>query len=165
VILTLLHSILVAIPHIAQQKINEATLSIEGISILQTQTTSYQLGINSTIRSDGSIHATIKSFNGSMYLEDLQPHTPFSTVLFPESTSDAVVTVNVSQHMDVTNLDAFTTFNTWLLNNETLRVTISGDTFVRVSGIARDYPVTFTKTVTLNGMQRSPSQVLLLLCD
>jgi hypothetical protein len=133
-------------------------LSIQGITILQTQTNSYQLGINSTIQTDGSVHARIEGFSGSMYLEDLQPHRPFATLMFPETTSDALQIVNVSQHIDVTDMAAFTTFNTWLQNNETLRVTVSGETFVHVSGISRGYPVTFTKTVTLNGKLRAMGQ-------
>jgi hypothetical protein len=109
------------------------------------------LAINSTITSDGSVHATVRAFTGVMYLEDLLPHTPFSTVEFPETSSDALQSVNVSQAVNLSNSPLFTTFNTWLLNNETLRVTITGDTAIRVRGIARDYPVTFRKTITLNG--------------
>jgi hypothetical protein len=144
--------IFVAVPRIAQQKLDDSTLTIDGIKVTQTQTNSYHLAINSTIASDGKVHAKIGAFTGVMYLEDLEPHTPFSTVNFPETSSDALQTVNVSQAATIGDNPAFTTFNTWLLHNETLRVTISGDTTIRVNGIARDYPVKYHKTITLNGL-------------
>ena len=109
------------------------------------------MAINSTIRSDGKVHAKIAPFVGMMYLEDLEPHTPFASLNFPATTSEKFQVVNVSQLLEITDLKALTTFNTWLLTNETLRITIKGDTHVRVKGIAKDYPVTFKKTLTTPG--------------
>lgn len=146
--------IFVAIPKIAQQKINEAQLTIQGITVTQTQSDNYTMSINSTITSDGSVHATIDAFTGQMYLEDLQPHTPFAAVNFPQTTSDALVIVNITnQFTPVTDLDAFTVFNTWLLTNDSLRVTVTGNTNVHISGISKAYGVTFTKTVTMPGLR------------
>lgn len=112
------------------------------------------MSINSTITSDGSVKATIDGFTGQMYLEDLQPHTPFASVQFPQTTSDAVVTVNITnQFTEVTDLAAFTTFNTWLLTNDSLRVTVTGTTNIHVSGLSKAYSVDFTKTVTMPGLR------------
>ena len=139
-------------PKIAQKKINEAELHLDGIVVTQTQTNNFTMAINSTITTDGSQHAKIAAFDGVMYLEDWAPQRPFATVRFPQTTSDKFQEVNVTQFTPVDDLDAFTVFNTWLLVNETLRVTVKGDTTVRVRGIARNYGVTFKKTITMPGL-------------
>lgn len=112
------------------------------------------MAVNSTITTDGSVHADIEPFTGVMYLEDLEPHEAFASIDFPATTSAKYTEVNVSQPVEVTNMKAFTTFNTWLLANETLKLTIEGDTKVRVKGISKSFGVTFKKTVDLKG--RSP---------
>ncbi len=145
------HSIFVGIPKIAQHKLDEAELSIDGISVSNTESGRLVMSINSTIRSDGKVHADIDPFLGVMYLEDLEPHTPFASINFPATTADALQTVNVSQTLDVTDQEALTTFNTWLLKEEKLRVTVLGDTKVQVKGISKKFPVTFKKTIEMPG--------------
>lgn len=110
------------------------------------------MSINSTIRSDSSIGAVIDPFDGVMYLEDWPPRTPFARVSFPRTTSASVTTVNVTQFTEVLDRRAFEVFNTWFLVNETLNVSVEGDTHVRVSGISRKYPVKFKKTVNMPGL-------------
>ncbi|KAK3938059.1 hypothetical protein QBC46DRAFT_356137 [Diplogelasinospora grovesii] len=145
--------IFVGVPKIAQSKLDAADLSIDGIVVTNTQSQNFSMAINSTIRTDGSVHANIDGFVGDMYLEDLQPHTPFASITFPATTSEALQVVNVSQFIPIENMAAFTTFNTWLQNNDSLRVTVSGNTYVHVSGISKAFPVTFIKTVTMPGLR------------
>ncbi|KAK1757836.1 hypothetical protein QBC47DRAFT_165948 [Echria macrotheca] len=145
--------ILVAVPKLAQKKLDEADLTIQGILITQTQAKELSMSINSTITTDGSVHANIAAFTGVMYLEDLESHTPFATINFPATTADALQTVNISQKLEITDMAALTTFNTWLLANESLRITTFGETTVKVKGIDRDYPVTFKKTITTPGLR------------
>lgn len=152
-VLVVILIIFVAVPKIAQSKINAAELSIDGIFATGTQSQNYTMSINSTIRTDGSVQATIEGFTGVMYLEDLEPHTPFAEIGFPQTTSDALQTVNVSQFIPITNMAAFTTFNTWLLKNDSLRVTITGDTTVYIRGLSKGYSVNFKKTVSLPGLR------------
>jgi len=151
---------LVIIPKVAQNKLDDAVIEIDAVTVLQTRPGEYQLGIDSVIHSDGKIKATIREFSGDLYLEDLEPHTPFATLVFPETVTEALVHVNVNQTLNITNMDAFTTFNKWLLNNETLRVTIHGETHIHVHGISREYPITYRKTGTMKGMLPPPSLLL-----
>lgn len=144
--------IFVGIPKIAQSKIDDAELHIDGIIVSNTEPEKYNMAVNSSITTDGSVHADIEGFTGVMYLEDLEPHEPFASIDFPATTSAKYTEVNVSQSVEVTNMEAFTTFNTWLLANETLKLTIEGDTKVRVKGISRGFGVTFKKTVDLKGL-------------
>ncbi|KAK7416043.1 hypothetical protein QQX98_005494 [Neonectria punicea] len=144
--------ILVIIPKVAQSKMNDAELEIQGVNILQTESNAYHMEINSTITTDGSIKADIDSFEGEMYLEDYEPHTPFATLQFPETNANKHQVVNVSQDINVSDMEAFTRFNVWFHNNETLRITINGRTKVKPHGLSRKYGVTFKKTLTINGL-------------
>lgn len=146
-ILTIKSSIFIAIPKIAQSRVNQATLTIQGITLSQTQATNFTLAINSTIEADDSIHAVIDPFEGVMYLEDWAPQTPFARINFPSVTSAAKSAVNITQFTQILDLNAFTVFNTWFIQNETIRVTVEGDSQLRVSGVNRKYPVHFKKTL------------------
>lgn len=143
------HSIFVAIPKIAQQRINAAKLSIQGISLSQTQSQNYTLSINSTIEADSSISATIDAFEGVMYLEDWAPQTPFARIQFPQTTSAAQTVVNITQFTEILDMNAFTVFNTWFLVNESINVSVEGDTQLSVKGLSRKYDVHFKKTVNM----------------
>ena len=116
-----------------------------------TQSESYTMAINSTIRSSSSVKATLDGFTGQMYLEDLEPHTPFASIDFPPTSSAGEQVVNVTQFSPITDMKAFTAFNIWLLANDSVRVTVAGDTTFRVSGISKAFPISFAKTVTLQG--------------
>ncbi|KAI9171562.1 hypothetical protein HJFPF1_01048 [Paramyrothecium foliicola] len=152
VVLVVCLIIFVAVPKIAQHKIDEAHLEIQGVNVLQTRSDAYLMEINSTITTDGKIKANIDPFEGVMYLEDLEGHTPFVSINFPATNGDKHQTVNVSQEVQITDMAAFTTFNTWFTNNETLRVTVEGKTHVKPSGLSRKYPVDFKKTLEINGL-------------
>lgn len=112
------------------------------------------MAINSTLRSDGSVKATIEGFDGKMFLTDLPGEVAFVNLTFPETKSVKLQTVNISQPIQIEDMPAFTTFNTWLQNNESVRVTVKGDTHIKVNGIARRYGVTFKNTMTLKGKFR-----------
>ncbi|KAI6380792.1 hypothetical protein MCOR25_001465 [Pyricularia grisea] len=144
--------ILVAVPKIAQDKINAAELEVRSIKAINTKSQNFTMEIDSGIRTDGKVHAQVAPFDGVMYLEDWAPQRRFARIRFPETSSAAYQDVEVSQFVNIDDMEAFTVFNTWLLINDTLRVTIKGDTTVRVSGIARDYPVVFKKTTTMSGL-------------
>lgn len=108
------------------------------------------MSINSTIKGDKT-KATVHPFLGAMYLEDESSHTPFAHINFPETKNKPMQSVNITQYVAIENHTALTTFNTWMLNNKTVRVTVLGDTYVTVPGISHKYPVNFHKIVTLNG--------------
>ncbi|KAI0385798.1 hypothetical protein F5Y04DRAFT_276321 [Hypomontagnella monticulosa] len=144
--------ILLDVPRVAQQKLNEAKLTIDGIVITNVQANSMNMAINSTITTDGSTHATIDGFEGTMYLADVNPPLAFAKINFPETNSDVLQTVNVSQEVPVSDLHAFTTFNEHLIQRESVNVQVKGNTHVHVSGISRAYSVTFDKTVSIKGL-------------
>ncbi|KAI2636140.1 hypothetical protein GGS21DRAFT_69249 [Xylaria nigripes] len=144
--------LLVAVPRLAQQKLNKAKLTIDAISITQTQTDSFLMAINSTVDADSSVHATLDPFEGTLYLADANPPQAFAKVNFPQTTSSSMQVVNVSQNIPIQDLGSFTAFNKALLSSQSVNVQIKGDTHIHVRGISRSYPATFDKTVNLKGL-------------
>ncbi|KAF5661003.1 hypothetical protein FHETE_8668 [Fusarium heterosporum] len=152
--------ILVAVPKIAQSKINEAELEIQSVQILETEENAYLMKIDSSITTDGSIHAKVDPFEAEMYLEDWPAHAAFATVNMPETNSDKHQVVNVTQNVKITDMDEFTRFNVWFHNNKTLRVTVNGKTKVKPKGLPRKYGVTFKKTLELKGLDHFAGTVV-----
>ncbi|CAK7229876.1 hypothetical protein SBRCBS47491_007397 [Sporothrix bragantina] len=151
IVLAVMLTIFIGVKNIAQSKINDAVLDVQGISCTNTDTNTFTLGINTTLKS-GTTKATVEAFQGVMYLEDEPSQTPFVTIDFPETQNMPFQTVNISQHVDIESIPALTTFNAWLLNNESLRVTVLGYPNVKVPGISKKYGVTFKKTITMPGL-------------
>lgn len=109
--------------------------------------------IASSIKTDGTVKADIDPFEGVMYLEDYPPHEPFVTLRFPKTNANKFQWVNFTQdNTQIKDMEAFTRFNTWFVNNETLRVTISGKTKVQPKGLNRKSKVDFKKTLELKGL-------------
>lgn len=143
---------LVGIPRIIQHKVDAAVLTVDGISALNTRTDAITLSINSSVSSSNSIHATIDAFTAVMYLEDQLPHTPFATLQMPQ-TETGLSIVNITQEISTVGdtAQAFLDYNAALLWNETIRMTVKGETYVRVKGL-KATKVNFQKTVTLPGI-------------
>lgn len=152
VVLVVCLVIFVGVPKIAQQKVNDAKLEIQGVNVINTKPDSITLQINSTITTDGSIKANIDGFDGVMYLEDLPGQTPFLNISFPKTNGDKHQLVNISQDINIGDHDAFNTFNIWFAANETLNVTVYGKTKVKPSGLSTKFDVTFKKTINMKGL-------------
>jgi len=152
VVLVVCLVIFVGVPNIAQDKLDEAKLNIDGVNILETEPDNYRMEVNSTITTDGKIHADVDAFTGTMYLEGIEPRLAFATLDFPATTAEKHQTVNVSQHVTIADMDAFTTFNVWFTNNETVQISVEGDTKVKPQGLDRKYDVKFRKTLDVSGL-------------
>lgn len=150
-----LPSLLVAVPKMAQSRLDNASLRIDSVVISQVEKDSFNMAINSTILADNSVHAIIRAFDGTMSLlpsKDGAAPVAFAKFQFPETASSAQVAVNVSQKVAVEDTSSLVAFNEALLSQESVRVRVEGDTQIRVSGIARDYPVTFRKDMELKAL-------------
>jgi len=151
VLVVVLPVIFVAIPKKIRSTINDATLTVQGISLLNSQSGSASLAINSTIKTGSSTSATIDPFNASFYLEDKPGHTPFMFAQMPKIHSKKTSVVNLTQEITLTDEQAFADFTSWYLMNDTFRVTVDGWTHVHVSGVPKT-KVHFQKTVNLTGL-------------
>jgi hypothetical protein len=153
IVLVVVLIIFVAVPKIAQHTVDNAELTIESIVASNTQESNFTMSVNSTIRTGKSSSATIEGFEGVMYLEDFEPKTPFARLNFPETTGEKLQVVNISQFTQIQDVEAFTRFNTWLLLNDSIRVTVEGDTKIHVKGLSKAYSINFKKIVTLQGLR------------
>lgn len=131
---------------------NAARLDIHGVHMLQTKPDEFLLEINSTITTDGSIHADIDPFEGTVALGDVDGAKPFTTLQFPRTNADKHQTVNISQTVRITDMDAMKQFNTAFFQKEKLSVRVEGRTQVKPSGLSKKYGVDFKKTVPINGL-------------
>lgn len=122
------------------------------MTVTQMQADNFTMAINSTLRVDSSISAVIDAFDGNMYLEDWPPQTPFLRIAFPQVTSASETAVNITQFTEILDHHAFDVFNTWLLANESVNVSVEGDTHIRVSGVSKKFPVHFKKIIETPGL-------------
>ncbi|KND89525.1 hypothetical protein TOPH_05869 [Tolypocladium ophioglossoides CBS 100239] len=144
--------IFVGVPNIAQSKLNAADLEVQSVNVLNAKPDSYTMEINSTITTDGTVHADIDPFEGNMTLADIDNAPAFATLQFPQTNADKHQDVNISQPLHITNLEAFNQFNIAFFQNETLRVRIAGKTKIQPAGLSRKYDVDFVKVLDLAGL-------------
>ncbi|KHN97418.1 uncharacterized protein MAM_04433 [Metarhizium album ARSEF 1941] len=123
--------IFVVVPIIAREKVDEATVEIQGIHILDAELNSLFIQIYSTIKTDGQ---------------------PFTTLQFPPTSANKFQVVNISQTVHVTNKDALERFSHAFLANQTLRIKIYGKTYVKPAGMTKKYPVHVNKVIEFNGL-------------
>ncbi|UNI21077.1 hypothetical protein JDV02_007097 [Purpureocillium takamizusanense] len=147
-----LDSIFVGVPKIGQSKVNAAKLDIQGVNVLDAAPDQYLMQINSTIETDGTVHADIDPFEGKMYLDDVDNAPAFATVQFPPTNANKHQDVNISQTVKIDDLEAFKQFNIAFFQKQNLTVRISGKTKLQPAGLSRKYDVDFTKYQTLNGL-------------
>ncbi|KHN99907.1 uncharacterized protein MAM_01831 [Metarhizium album ARSEF 1941] len=146
--------IFVGVKNIAQAKINDADLKIQGVNILNSAPNRFLMQINSTIRTDGTVKADIDPFVGNLSLRDVPGARPFVKLQFPSTNANKFQTVNISQEVDITDMEAFAEFNRAFFQNETLRVAISGKTKVQPAGLSKKYDVDFYKVVTFKALNK-----------
>ncbi|KYK55602.1 hypothetical protein DCS_07565 [Drechmeria coniospora] len=144
--------IFVAVPKIAQAKVNDAELEIQGVNVLDTKPDSYLMQINSTIKTDGKVKADIDPFVGNLYLEDVPNAPAFATLDFPATNGDEHQIVNVSQVVRITDEKAFEQFNIDFFQRKNLTIRIQGNTQIQPKGLNRKSSVEFKKVLTVNGL-------------
>jgi hypothetical protein len=110
--------------------------------------------INSTITTDGTVKADIDPFVGNLTLADVPDAKPFVQLNFPATTANKWQAVNISQTVQITDMDAFVQFNRAFFQNETLRVIIHGKTKVQPAALSKKYDVDFYKVATFKGLNK-----------
>ncbi|RSL94155.1 hypothetical protein CDV31_014435 [Fusarium ambrosium] len=115
---------------------------------------SIKMAFNSTIRLSGTggIKAFIDPFTAAMYLQDVQPHTPFAYIDIPKTAAKSLATVNITQDVKIPNIEAFTVFSGWLLGKKSIAITMEGKTAFKASGISKHFGVSFAKTLDLQAI-------------
>ncbi|PHH61288.1 hypothetical protein CDD81_518 [Ophiocordyceps australis] len=152
-LLVVLLILYVAVPSIVHSKINSAQLGIDGIDVLDTKSDSFHMNINSTLTTKGGIHAKVDPFDGNLYFDEGSDQA-FATLRFPPTNNNKHQVVNISQDVQIENLDALDKFNVALLQREEVQIRVQGKTKVKPAGIARKPSATFKKVLTLAALNR-----------
>ncbi|KAF2754267.1 hypothetical protein EJ05DRAFT_541354 [Pseudovirgaria hyperparasitica] len=150
ILIVVLPIIYVGIPNIAQQQLNDSTLTVEAQAVTNPQPNSVELAINSTAHSKSSFHPTIEGFEGSLYLKD-QPEKPFGILHIPETSVQSAVPINITQTLEITDMDAFIAYNKLIVTSETYSYGIKGKTVIHQQGLD-GINVDYDKTVTQKGL-------------
>ncbi|RSL40071.1 hypothetical protein CEP53_013618, partial [Fusarium sp. AF-6] len=112
------------------------------------------MAFNSTIRVSGTggIKASIDPFTAAMYLQDVEPHTPFAYIDILKTAAKSLATVNITQDIKIPNREAFTVFSGWWLGKKSIAITMEGKTAFKVNGISKHFGVSFAKTLDLQAI-------------
>jgi hypothetical protein len=149
--MTNLHaSVYVAYPRVAQNKMNDSTLSITRMAITDPAPDSFQLNLTQIIGNPGGFNPIIFAFNPSFTLAGSA--VPFGHVAFPQTTSEDGTVVVVGERVQLGNESAFEDYTRAVMLNEEVNLNIYGQPQLKDGGLPQT-TVTYNKTVTLKGEQ------------
>lgn len=135
-------------PKIAQDDVNDSTLSITSMVISDPTPESFQLNQTQVLGSDSSYHPQIYAFDAAISL--LGAAAPFTTVRVPGVKSKDGAEVEVIQNVDLSDVGAFGDFATAVMLNEEVSLNIYGKPELKEGGLPKT-TVTYDKTVTMKG--------------
>ncbi|KAF4581123.1 hypothetical protein GQ602_007260 [Ophiocordyceps camponoti-floridani] len=148
--------IFVAVPKIAQKKMDAAVLDIQGVAVRDTKPDGYRMDVNSTMETDGSMHADIDEFRADLVLTDVKDGLDpvFASLTFKKTPVEKLIKVNVSEEANITNRAGFTMFNTLMYQRESVRVIVRGETRIKPAGLNRKYSVKLFRNYVFKGLNR-----------
>ena len=118
-----------------------------GLQALEPTPTSIRLIQDALTHSYNTYHPYLDPFDASL---SLAGHAPYGMVRFPGTQSGTSVPGHVDQIMQITNLTAFTEYNTALLNSETVTSRLNGSTWLHEMALPATN-VAYDKSPTLTG--------------
>ncbi|PHH68545.1 hypothetical protein CDD80_7438 [Ophiocordyceps camponoti-rufipedis] len=156
VVLVVCLLIFVAVPNLAQKKMDAAILEIQGVAVRDTRRDGYRMEINSTMETDGSMHADIDAFKADLALTDVEDGTNpvFASLSFKQTPVEKLIKVNISEDAIITNRAGFTRFNTLMYQRESVHVIIRGETHIQPAGLNRKYSVKLFRNYVFTGLNR-----------
>lgn len=146
--LTLAYSIYVGYPNLAQSNINKSTLGLLSESITNPSPNSIDLDLRSVILSNSSRHPQLDAFDGSFHLEDSD--TPFLQFRIPAVKAENGTETQVSQRVEITNLDAFTEYTRTTLVSEEYTVRLRGKGGLKLGSLPKT-TVNYNQKITTKG--------------
>ena len=141
------YRIYVGFPRLAQSGINDSSLEITALSVTNPTPTSVDIKLDSVVHSSSSYHPSLDAFNASLALAGAGA---FGSILLPTLTSTGAAPVHVEQTLNITDEEAFETYNKALLGSQNLTQSISGRTWLHQGSLPAT-EVSYDKSVTMNG--------------
>ena len=118
-----------------------------GIQALEPTPTSIRLIQDAFTHSNNTYHPYLDPFDASL---SLAGQAPYGMVRFPGTQSGTSVPGHVDQIMQITNITAFTDYNTALLNSETVTSRLNGSTWLHEMALPATN-VAYDKSPVLTG--------------
>jgi len=147
ILIVVLIIIYVAIPKMAQDDVNESTIEIKSLTVMNPTANSVQMIQDAVSSSNASFHPWLDPFNVSIAL---QGAAPYAMMELPGTNSGTAVPVHINQTVEITNLEAFKEYNAALMKSEKITQSINGSTWLHEGSLPADY-VSYDKTVDLVG--------------
>lgn len=156
-------SIYVASPRISQDGINGSTLEIQSLILSNPTPNSFHLEQTALIGNENSYHPRLDSFNASLSLHNPASQSEngegkdvaYAYITLPAIHATKTATSYVNQTVQITDLDAFKSYNAAVLGGEEVQVRVKGRTdlhLMRFPTTAVDYD----KVVTMKGQSDVP---------
>ena len=138
---------------------NKSTLDVQSLNISDPTPNSFHIHQVTVTSSSSSYHPNLDAFNASL---SLAGSVPYAQILIPPVHATKEATAVVDQTVQITDIGAFTAYNTALLDSVEVNVTVAGRTGLHEMKFP-ETTVNFNKTVTMKGrFNQSDSNIFLL---
>lgn len=144
-------SIYVGYPKIARDNINDSSLEVTSMQILNPAPDSIELAFTQRLYTNSSYHPTLYPFNASFYLLDNRDNPPFASIQTPELQAANGTTSNVElQRVNITHLEEFTRYVLLSLASEEFTIALRGNGDLKQGGLPRT-SVSYDQNITMKG--------------
>jgi hypothetical protein len=154
VLVIVLPLVLVGIPRIAKDVVNDSRLEIRSMVLTDPTQDSFHLRLEELLHSDSRYHPVLDAFNASLFLEDTLPDIkPFAFIEVPRIRSEDVTPITIDQNVAISNMEQFTRYTKLVMNSEEYRLAIRGSTGLHQKGL-RKMTVDYNEVVTMKGLNK-----------
>ncbi|KAL4944021.1 hypothetical protein BDV06DRAFT_120198 [Aspergillus oleicola] len=150
VLVVVLPVVYVGYPNIAQDDINDSTLTVQSMEITDPAPNGFHLNQRQTIGTDSIFHPTIYAFDAAV---SLLGSAVFATVRVPQVKGNDGAKVHIDQQVDLSDADAFAGFATAVMMNEEFEMNVYGEPKLKQGGLPK-IDITYNKTVTMKGLNK-----------
>lgn len=141
--------VFVAYPNMAQQDVNDSTLTIKSMVISDPAPDSFHIVLTQVIGSKSKFHPVLDAFNASVSM--LGSSVPFAYLNTPRVQSHDGVEGTIDQKVVIPDLDSFTAFSVAVMQKEEVNLVVSGKTGLKLGSLPK-INVTYNKNVTTKGL-------------
>ena len=141
-------SVYVGFPRISQQGVDDATIEVTDLMATEPTPSTFHLIQKTLSHSYNTYHPYLDAFNGSL---SLAGSAPYCQVVLPGLTSGTSVPATIDQLVTITDLQAFTDYNTALFTSESIQARVNGTTWLHEMVLPATN-VHYDKVTTLTGM-------------
>lgn len=142
------YRIYVGYPNIAQSDVDESTLEITQMSIMDPKPDSLKVNITQELGTDSSFHPQFDEWDATVLIGGSE--TPFMNLHVPSFKADDGTEIHIEQNVDLDNVDAFSEYSTAVMLNETVSLIIRGNPKLQEGQLPK-IDVDYDKTITMKG--------------